>query len=72
MGLLDQKTAVITGANSGIGLATAERFIAEGARRVFITGRRQTELTAAELIPHSRIHVPDRVYCSASPGKKRD
>jgi NAD(P)-dependent dehydrogenase (short-subunit alcohol dehydrogenase family) len=47
MGLLDQKTAVITGANSGIGLATAERFIAEGARRVFITGRRQTELTAA-------------------------
>jgi NAD(P)-dependent dehydrogenase (short-subunit alcohol dehydrogenase family) len=30
MGLLDHKTAVITGANSGIGLATAERFIAEG------------------------------------------
>jgi len=47
MGLLDQKTVVITGANSGIGLATAERFIAEGAQRVFITGRRQTELTAA-------------------------
>ena len=47
MGLLDHKTAVITGANSGIGLATAERFIAEGAARVFITGRRQPELAAA-------------------------
>jgi NAD(P)-dependent dehydrogenase (short-subunit alcohol dehydrogenase family) len=33
MGLLDRKTAVITGANSGIGLATAARFIAEGADR---------------------------------------
>src|ERR1700744_5815030 len=47
MGLLDRKTAVITGANSGIGLATAERFIAEGADRVFITGRREAELSAA-------------------------
>jgi NAD(P)-dependent dehydrogenase (short-subunit alcohol dehydrogenase family) len=47
MGLLDHKTAVVTGANSGIGLATAERFIAEGAERVFITGRRQPELDSA-------------------------
>src|ERR1700722_644717 len=47
MGLLDHKTAVVTGANSGIGLATAARFIAEGADRVFITGRRQPELSAA-------------------------
>ena len=47
MGLLDHKTAVVTGANSGIGLATAERFIAEGAERVFITGRRQPELSSA-------------------------
>src|SRR6201996_7336638 len=47
MGLLDRKTAVITGANSGIGLATAERFIAEGADQVFITGRRQHELDNA-------------------------
>ena len=47
MGLLDHKTAVITGGNSGIGLATAGRFIAEGADRVFITGRRQPELSAA-------------------------
>jgi NAD(P)-dependent dehydrogenase (short-subunit alcohol dehydrogenase family) len=47
MGLLDHKTAVITGANSGIGLATAERFLADGPDRVFITGRRQPELDAA-------------------------
>jgi NAD(P)-dependent dehydrogenase (short-subunit alcohol dehydrogenase family) len=40
------KVAVITGANSGIGLATARRFAAEGAH-VFITGRRQSELDAA-------------------------
>lgn len=47
MGLLDHKTAVITGANSGIGFATAERFLAEGAGRVFITGRRLAELDDA-------------------------
>ncbi|BAX91613.1 SDR family NAD(P)-dependent oxidoreductase [Mycobacterium shigaense] len=47
MGLLEHKTAVVTGGNSGIGLATARRFIAEGAARVFITGRRQPELDAA-------------------------
>ena len=46
MGLLEEKTAVITGGTAGIGLATASRFIAEGAR-VFITGRRQPELDAA-------------------------
>jgi NAD(P)-dependent dehydrogenase (short-subunit alcohol dehydrogenase family) len=46
MGLLDGKTAVITGGTSGIGLATAGRFLDEGAR-VFITGRRQSELDAA-------------------------
>jgi len=43
---LEGKVAVITGGNSGIGLATAKRFVAEGAY-VFITGRRQTELDAA-------------------------
>jgi NAD(P)-dependent dehydrogenase (short-subunit alcohol dehydrogenase family) len=43
---LEGKVAVITGGNSGIGLATAERFVAEGAF-VFITGRRQTALDAA-------------------------
>ena len=43
---LEGKIAVITGGNSGIGLATAQRFVAEGAY-VFITGRRQSELDAA-------------------------
>jgi len=43
---LDGKVAVITGGNSGIGLATARRFVAEGAH-VFITGRRQAELDEA-------------------------
>jgi NAD(P)-dependent dehydrogenase (short-subunit alcohol dehydrogenase family) len=46
MGKLEGEIALITGGNSGIGLATAERFVAEGAY-VFITGRRQSELDAA-------------------------
>jgi NAD(P)-dependent dehydrogenase (short-subunit alcohol dehydrogenase family) len=46
MGKLEGKVAVVTGANSGIGLATAKRFAREGAR-LFITGRRQPELDAA-------------------------
>jgi NAD(P)-dependent dehydrogenase (short-subunit alcohol dehydrogenase family) len=40
------KVAVITGGNSGIGLATAQRFVQEGAH-VYVTGRRQTELDEA-------------------------
>ncbi len=43
---LEGKIAVITGGNSGIGLATAQRFVQEGAF-VFITGRRQDELDKA-------------------------
>jgi len=46
MGKLEGKIALITGGNSGIGLATAKQFVTEGAY-VFITGRREPELAAA-------------------------
>jgi len=49
MSRLDGKIAVITGGSSGIGLATAQRFVQEGAY-VFITGRRQSELDKAKAL----------------------
>jgi len=46
VGKLEGKVALVTGGNSGIGLATAKAFVSEGAF-VFITGRREAELAAA-------------------------
>jgi hypothetical protein len=46
MGKLEGKVALVNGGNGGIGLATAKRFVSEGAY-VFITGRREPELAAA-------------------------
>jgi NAD(P)-dependent dehydrogenase (short-subunit alcohol dehydrogenase family) len=46
VGKLEGKIALVTGGNSGIGLATAKAFVNEGAF-VFITGRREAELAAA-------------------------
>ena len=72
-GKLDGKVAVVTGGNSGIGLATAKRFVQEGAF-VFITGRRQDELDRAvrEIGPNafavqgdvSKVADLDRLYAT--------
>ena len=50
---LEGKVAVVTGGNGGIGLATAQRFVGEGAH-VFITGRRQAELE----VQHGTVPLP--------------
>jgi len=47
MGKVDGKIALVTGGSSGIGFATAQRFIQEGAAHVYITGRRQDVLDDA-------------------------
>ena len=49
MAKLDGRVAVITGGSSGIGLATARKFVEEGAY-LFITGRRQAELDKAKTL----------------------
>ena len=54
MGRLQGKVAVITGGSTGIGLATAQLFVTEGAY-VFITGRRQKELDEAVMAIGSNI-----------------
>src|SRR5712672_4828148 len=64
---LANKTAFITGGNSGIGLATARLFVAEGAR-VAITGRNPTTLEAAakELGPNALAIVADATDIAAT------
>jgi NAD(P)-dependent dehydrogenase (short-subunit alcohol dehydrogenase family) len=64
---LANKTALITGGNSGIGLATARLFVAEGAR-VAITGRNQATLEAAakELGPNALAIAADATDVAAA------
>src|SRR5437667_8955179 len=64
---LANKTALLTGGNSGIGLATARLFVAEGAR-VAITGRNQATLEAAakELGPNALAIVADATDIAAT------
>ncbi|WP_435010211.1 SDR family NAD(P)-dependent oxidoreductase [Tundrisphaera lichenicola] len=79
-GKFEGKVAVITGATSGLGLATAERFVLEGAH-VFVTGRRQRELeSAVEKIGRnvtgvqgdiSRMDDLDRLYATVKDQKGR-
>lgn len=80
MGKLTGKIAVITGGTSGIGLASARKFVAEGAY-VFLTGRRQPELDAAlELLGENAAGVRgdvanledlDRLYAAVGKTKGR-
>ncbi len=80
MALLEGKTAVITGGTTGIGLATAKRFVDEGAF-VFITGRREAELeTAVKELGDNAIGVQgdvskqedvDRLYATVEDSGRR-
>lgn len=66
MSKLNGKVAVVTGGNSGIGLATAIRFAAEGAQ-VVIVGRRQSELDKA-----LKLIGPDAIAIQADIAKLDD
>ena len=80
MGKLQGTIAVITGGNSGIGLATAVEFVGEGAY-VFIMGRRQKELDAAAAFigrnvtavqgDVSKVSDLDRLYAQVAKEKGR-
>lgn len=61
MGRLEGKVVVVTGANSGIGLASARQFAAEGAK-VFMTGRRVKELEQAVFeVGHNAVGIPSDI-----------
>lgn len=62
MGKLEGKIALLTGANSGIGLATAKRFVTEGAH-VYVTGRRDAELARAASAIARNVTAGDFAYC---------
>ena len=64
MGLLEGKTAVVTGGSTGIGLAAAQRFAEEGAH-VFVTGRRVEELEKAVAAIGDATAVPGDVSVAA-------
>jgi NAD(P)-dependent dehydrogenase (short-subunit alcohol dehydrogenase family) len=73
MGELEGRVAVITGGSTGIGLATGQRFVAEGAH-IFITGRRQAELDKVverfrsqtlERTPMQRLGTPEAIANAA-------
>jgi NAD(P)-dependent dehydrogenase (short-subunit alcohol dehydrogenase family) len=64
MGLLEGKTAVVTGGGTGIGLAAAQRFAEEGAH-VFVTGRREEELEKAVATIGDATAVPGDVSVAA-------
>jgi NAD(P)-dependent dehydrogenase (short-subunit alcohol dehydrogenase family) len=80
MNRLEGKVAVITGGSSGIGFATAEQFVSEGAY-VYVTGRREAELnSAATKIGKNIAAVPgdvssledlDRLYAKIAEEKGR-